>query len=126
MTKPKTALAYIELPAFDFDAAEQFYSSLFSWEFISYGEEYLAFKSGLCEGGFYKSTLVSSSKQGAALPILQTDTLDALALEVSQSAGAVTKSIFYFPGGRRFHFTDPHGNELAVWSPKDRDGSMIE
>ena len=124
-SKEPTPLAYIELPAEDFAVIEAFYAEAFGWTFQAFGSDYLAFKSGLCEGGFYKSALQSRSDKGAALPVLQTEQLDGLAILVVEAGGKISKEIFYFPGGRRFHFLDPHGNELAVWSSRDRNGSPI-
>ena len=107
---------YIELPASDFDAVEAFYASVFGWSFVDWGEEYRAFNDGRLDGGFYKSDVSSSSDVGAALVIFRTADLDATLASVTQAGGVIVKPIFAFPGGRRFHFTDPCGNELAVWS----------
>ena len=104
---------------------QSFYETVFGWEFQSFGEDYLAFKSGICEGGFYRSELQARQENGSLLAVLQTDMLDALALAVVEHGGKIVKSIFQFPGGRRFQFLDPHGNELGVWSNKDRNGTLI-
>lgn len=112
----ETKINYIELPAADLDAAEQFYNSAFGWTFTAYGEEYKAFNDGSLDGGFYKSELKSSSEQGAALVVLYAADLEQTEATVRDNGGTITQAIFSFPGGRRFHFSDPHGNELAVWS----------
>jgi len=107
---------YVELPAADLGRAKRFYGDAFGWTFEDYGPDYCAFNDGVMDGGFYRSPLRSNSDQGAALIVLYADDLEALEVKVKQAGGAVVKPIFRFPGGRRFHFTDTVGNELAVWS----------
>ena len=112
---------YIEFWAADFAAIEAFYSKTFGWEFTSYGEEYLAFTDGKLDGGFSRTNdpaTVSNSLSGGALLILFTNDLEATQEKVVANGGTICREIFSFPGGRRFHFLDPHGNELAVWSDK--------
>jgi len=109
---------YIELPATDFDAVEAFYVKTFGWTFTSYGPEYHAFNDGELDGGFYQSELRSSRASGAALVVLFATDLEATRDAVLANNGKIYQEIFSFPGGRRFHFLDPHGNELAVWSDK--------
>lgn len=111
-----TKINYIEFPAADLDAAQAFYEKAFGWEFTDYGPEYKAFNDGAMDGGFYKAALKSDSDQGAALVVLYADKLEAVEAAVTANGGKIVKPIFSFPGGRRFHFTDPNGNELAVWS----------
>ncbi len=107
---------YLELPAADFDIVESFYIDTFGWTFTDYGPEYRAFSDGRLNGGFYKSDFESSTKNGAALIVLYAHDLEATSTAVHANGGSICKEIFSFPGGRRFHFLDPHGNELAVWS----------
>ena len=107
---------YVELPGDDFDALEAFYTATFNWEFTNAGPEYLAFTDHVVDGGFYKSTNRSSTDTGAALVILYAVDLEATHDRVVQNNGTICREIFSFPGGRRFHFLDPHGNEPAVWS----------
>jgi predicted enzyme related to lactoylglutathione lyase len=109
---------YIELPAEDLDSVEAFYSSAFGWSFTDFGPNYRAFSDGKLDGGFFKSSLRSRTENGAALVVLYASNLEALRDTIITSGGSVCKDIFSFPGGRRFHFLDPHGNELAVWSDK--------
>lgn len=109
---------YLELPARDFDAVQSFYEQAFDWSFTDYGEDYRAFTDGKLDGGFYKSELQSSTQNGAALIVLYASDLEATRDKVIASGGSIVQEIFSFPGGRRFHFTDPNGNELAVWSDK--------
>ncbi|MEZ5651028.1 MAG: VOC family protein [Burkholderiaceae bacterium] len=110
---------YVELPANDFDAVQAFYAGAFGWAFTDYGEQYRAFSDGHLEGGFTRSEKVSRVTSGAALVILYAPDLEAARDAVLRHGGRLSADIFAFPGGRRFHFLDPHGNELAIWS----DGS---
>lgn len=110
------AIDYIEMPARDFDAVEAFYSQVFGWTFVDWGPEYRAFNDGRLDGGFYKSDACSDTATGAVLVIFKTDDLEAKQRAVEAAGGTIVKPIFSFPGGRRFQFSDPSGNELAVWS----------
>jgi len=107
---------YIELPAADFDAIESFYHQAFDWHFVDYGSEYRAFHDDRLDGGFYRSDNRSVAASGAALVILYALELESARERVIAAGGQIGTDIFSFPGGRRFHFLDPHGNELAVWS----------
>jgi len=91
----------------------------FGWEFTEYGPEYRAFHDDKLDGGFYKSNLVSRSDKGASLVILYAVDLEATRDTVIAAGGHIEADIFSFPGGRRFQFLDPHGNELGVWSDND-------
>ena len=105
---------YLELPASEFDAVQGFYESAFGWSFTDYGPDYRAFTDGNIDGGFYKSELMSSTNNGAVLVILFANQLEHTRERVISCGGTIVRDIFSFPGGRRFHFADPHGNELAV------------
>ncbi len=107
---------YIELPAKDLERAQAFYSSVFGWTFVDYGPDYCAFSDGRLDGGFYRSEARASVAAGSALVILYADDLEETERRVRENGGDIVKGIFSFPGGRRFHFADPNGNELAVWS----------
>ena len=109
---------YVELPADDFDSVESFYRSAFGWSFSDYGPEYRGFSDDRLNGGFQKSGLRSRADGGAALVVLYATDLEGTRDRVVASGGEIHKPIFSFPGGRRFHFLDPHGNELAVWSDR--------
>ena len=107
---------YIELPARDLVAVKTFYSDVFGWSFEDYGPEYCAFRDGRLDGGFYKSDQHSATSNGSVLVVLYATDLEASLVKVTENGGTIVRDIFSFPGGRRFHFADPNGNELAVWS----------
>lgn len=107
---------YIELPASDMSAIKSFYGSAFGWTFEDYGPTYCAFNDGSFDGGFYQSDKRSHTDDGSALVVLYSDDLEDTFQKIREHGGQIVKEIFSFPGGRRFHFADPHGNELAVWS----------
>lgn len=106
---------YIEFPATDIPATKAFYSGAFGWKFTDYGPDYVSFEDGETGGGFAK---VQSTTTGGPLVILYSSTLETTQATVLENGGRISKPIFPFPGGRRFHFLDPNGNELAVWSDK--------
>jgi predicted enzyme related to lactoylglutathione lyase len=107
-------LDYIELSAIGatLDSAKAFYSAAFGWSFTDYGPTYAGFYEGL-DGGFQAD---ASEAPRVPLPILYSDDLVATLAAVENAGGILLKPIFSFPGGRRFHFRDPAGNEIAVWS----------
>jgi len=110
---------YVEFPAKNIQATKAFFHQAFSWSFEDYGPEYTAFTGQGLDGGFFHSDLVSTTANGAALIVLLSDNLEATLTNVEQAGGEVIKAIFSFPGGRRFHFIEPSGNEFAVWSKED-------
>ncbi len=103
---------YIEFPATDIAKTKAFYVKVFGWKFTDYGPDYTSFKDGRISGGFTKDRPVSRG----ALIVMYSGDLAACETKVKAAGGKIVKEIFSFPGGRRFHFTDPSGNELAVWS----------
>jgi hypothetical protein len=109
---------YIELPAADFDAFEAFYAATFGWTFVDYGPDYRAFNDGQLDGGIFRSELRSTTEHGAALVILYATDLETTREKIIANGGTICRETFEFPGGRRFQFFDPHGNELGVWSDK--------
>lgn len=102
---------YVELPGGDLIPTKRFYEAAFGWTFTDYGPSYAAFEQGV-DGGF------DADAAGTQQPliVLYAHDLEAMAAKVQAAGGAIVKPIFSFPGGRRFHFRDPSGNELAVWS----------
>ena len=111
--KQTGTLDYLEMPATGgtLDSVKAFYSAAFGWTFTDYGPTYSAFEEGL-DGGFDAEAAEASRKP---LPVLYSEDLEATLAEVESAGGKVLKPIYAFPGGRRFHFADPAGNELAVW-----------
>lgn len=109
-------LNYVEFPAKNLLATKKFFNLAFGWEFEDFGPEYTSFSNQGLNGGFYYSKLASSSSHGAALLVLLSDNLEQSKVNVELAGGKIVQDIFSFPGGRRFHFTEPSGNELAVWS----------
>jgi uncharacterized protein len=106
---------YIEFHATDIAATKQFYAGLFGWTFEDYGPDYTSFQDGRIAGGFAHA---ASVKPGGPLIVIYAEALEETEQRVKNAGGNVVKEIFSFPGGRRFHFTDPNGNELAVWSDR--------
>jgi len=104
---------YIELPATDIPATKRFYEAAFGWKFTDYGTGYTSFHDGRMAGGF--TTEAPAPARGLLLVLYAAD-LTAAQKRITDAGGKIVKEIFDFPGGRRFHFTDPNGNELAVWS----------
>jgi len=115
---PHQKINYTEFPASDLPAVKAFFSNAFNWSFTDYGPDYTAFNadSAGLDGGFFQSNLTATTDTGSALVVLYSNDLEATQATVETHGGAIIKPIFSFPGGRRFHFTDPNGNEWAVWS----------
>ncbi len=107
---------YVEFPAIDIEAAKTFFTRVFGWSFVDYGPEYTAFSDEGIDGGFFKSDLMVSTDSGSALIVFYSRKLEKTQSKIEDAGGKIIKSIFSFPGGRRFHFADPNGNEYAVWS----------
>ncbi len=109
---------YVELPAKNIKATKEFFTHVFDWSFTDYGPDYTAFENQGLDGGFFTSDQSSSSEQGAALVVFFSDRLEETQTKIESAGGKIVQQIFPFPGGRRFHFTDPSDNEFAVWSDK--------
>lgn len=107
---------YVEFPAQDLEATKLFFTNVFNWSFVDYGPEYTAFSGVGLDGGFYQSVLKASTDNGSALIVFYSNNLEQTLARIKESGGVIVKPIFSFPGGRRFHFTEPSGNEFAVWS----------
>jgi uncharacterized protein len=114
MPKADHSIDYIEIPTADIAAMKQFYGQAFGWTFTDYGPEYASFEGAGVDGGFRGEA--EPPPRGGALIVLYTSDLEAAEARVRAAGGEITKPIFDFPGGRRFHFLDPTGNELAIWS----------
>jgi predicted enzyme related to lactoylglutathione lyase len=103
---------YVELPGGELPVTKAFYSSAFGWGFTDYGPAYAGFDDAGLDGGLAGAETASSS---IPLVILKSDDLEGTLSRVEAAGGQITAPIFEFPGGRRFHFRDPAGNELGVW-----------
>ena len=104
---------YIEFNVADIAKSKHFYGKAFGWTFTDYGPEYCEFSDGQMKGGFDAS---APARPGGPLVVLYGDDLDDVQRRIEEAGGKIVKPIFEFPGGRRFHFTDPDGYELAVWT----------
>lgn len=110
---------YVEFPTNNILATKAFFTEAFEWSFVDYGPEYASFSNQGLDGGFYKSDGKSQTENGAALIVLYSNSLESTLAKIESAGGTINKPIFSFPGGRRFHFIEPSGNELAVWSDVD-------
>ncbi len=108
-------IQYVELGVNDIPAAKKFYGDAFGWDFQDWGPTYASFTVEPVGGGFNGE---EPEMIGRPLIILYTSDLEGAAGKVERAGGRIVKPIFSFPGGRRFHFADPAGNELAIWSDK--------
>lgn len=115
MSQPENdkRIDYVEFGATDLEAIKKFYFSVFGWKFEDYGPTYTGFHDGRLYGGFYQ---VDAVPQSSPLIVLYATDLEGTLARVTEAGGKIVKEIFSFPGGRRFHFADPCGNELAVWA----------
>ena len=110
------AIDYIELNVSDLAAAKEFYAAAFGWAFNDYGPEYSGIRSPDGEGEVGGLNPAREPSRGGPLVLLFSADLDATVAAVEAAGGKVLEGPYEFPGGRRFHFTDPSGNELGVWS----------
>lgn len=115
MSEQHHSISYVEFPATDLDSTIEFYSAVFGWKFTRWGDDYVSFDGSGISGGFRSDGEVACEKTGALVVIYSND-LVATESAIIAAGGQVTVPIFEFPGGRRFQFQDPTGNELAVWS----------
>ncbi len=115
MSTPENNLRvdYVEFPVADIGRTKEFYSKVFGWRFEDYGPDYTSFHDGRIGGGFCAS---AKFDRGGPLIVIYATDLESMLDKVTSAGGRIVKSTFEFPGGRRFHFSDPNGHELAVWS----------
>ncbi|QHN05186.1 VOC family protein [Granulicella sp. WH15] len=107
-------IAYFELPSTNVSALKEFYGQLFGWTFQDYGDDYAAVENGGLEGGFNGDP---ASKSKAPMVIVETADIRTTLKRVQEAGSTITMQIFAYPGGQRFHFLDPSGNELAIFQP---------
>lgn len=114
---------YLEFATRDVAAAKAFYAAAFGWAFTDYGPDYTSFTDSRLSGGFFRSPDAAPSINPCV--VLFAADLEAAEQRVTRAGGRITRPAFEFPGGRRFHFADPAGLELAVWSDVRADGTKI-
>ncbi|MBB6520407.1 VOC family protein [Pseudoteredinibacter isoporae] len=114
--KKHQQINYIEMPSQDLEKTKAFFNSAFGWTFQDYGPDYCDFHQDGIDGGFYRIDLAMNQEAGSALIVLYSDNLEASEKAVVDAGGEISKPCFDFPGGRRFHFREPCGNEFAIWS----------
>lgn len=107
-------LSYLELPVRDVGAAKQFYARAFGFAFTDFGPGYAATMSGDTDIGLNGDPADATA---ALLPVITVDDLEAAEASVRAAGGTITRAIFAFPGGRRFHFRDGEGHEIAAMQP---------
>ena len=107
-----TRLNYVELPATDIAKTKRFYEAAFGWSLTEFAPTYAGTTTGDVDIGLQADRAEAPK---APLPVVHVADLEAALKAVTTAGGVITKPIFAFPGGRRFHFRDPSGNELAVW-----------
>ena len=105
---------YVEFGTGKFAESRKFFADAFGWEFTEYGSDYLGFNNAGISGGLDNTAEATK----APLVIVKADDLEAAQRQVEEAGGVIVREIFSFPGGRRFHFREPGGNEMAVWSEK--------
>ena len=110
------AINYVEYPASDLDATKAFFTQAFAWTFTDYGPDYTAFAEPVLNGGFFRSQQSSKTENGAALVVFYSNDIVQTQTKIEAAGGKVTQALFDFPGGCRFQFEEPSGNEFAVWS----------
>jgi len=106
---------YVEIPVTNLKRAREFFTAMFGWSFQEWGDDYMSFNDGRLDGGFRRSSEPASS--AGVLLIFYSEDLERDADKVKALGAEISQEIFAFPGGRRFHFIDPVGNEYAIWSP---------
>ena len=106
---------YVEFQVTSIEETKRFYTETFGWEFTDYGPEYTSFTDGRLAGGF---ALAPEVVAGGPLVVIFATQLEEIEAGIRRGGGRIVRDIFEFPGGRRFHFEDPSGNELAVWSDR--------
>lgn len=112
----ENTINFVELYTTDMKATQAFYSKAFGWQFKDYGPSYADIKGAGVAGGF--AVVPEPKPQGGALVVLYASDLEACQKRIKAAGGKITKAVFSFPGGRRFHFEDPTKNQLAVWSDR--------
>jgi predicted enzyme related to lactoylglutathione lyase len=106
------------MPSRSLAETKRFFSGLFKWSFQDYGPDYAAFDDGRMTGGFFTSEKTADVESGSPLIVFYHTDLPKILTKVKELGGEITREIFEFPGGHRFHFREPGGGEFAIWSDK--------
>lgn len=114
--KMMAQLNYVELPVGSAGAAKAFYAKAFGWTFADYGTDYAALEGGATELGLNGT---AGERTARILPVIEVENIDTARAAVLAAGGSISRDIFAFPGGRRFHFLDPDGLELGVYVKED-------
>ncbi len=109
---------YVEFPTTDVAASRAFYAAVFGWTFTDYGPDYTSFEDGRISGGFFRAPPHAHAARGPLVVIYSAGLRETKAALLAAGA-TISRDTFSFPGGFRFQFIDPGGNELAVWSEQD-------
>ncbi|KZK78688.1 Glyoxalase-like domain protein [Pseudovibrio sp. W64] len=109
------SINYIEFPLLKNEETKSFYSSVFGWVFEDWGPSYISFSGAGVEGGFNGESGTAVQAPGVLVVLYAAD-LEGTIKAVRAAGAAILQDIYSFPGGQRFHFADPNGNELAVWT----------
>ena len=112
--RPENRIDYVEIPVTDLPRSRAFFEALFGWKFQEWGDEYYSFSDGRLDGGLRKAE--EPAPVTGVLLVFYSDDLERDVRRVQELGGTISQEIFSFPGGRRFHFKDPVGNEYAIWS----------
>jgi uncharacterized protein len=108
---------YIEFAAIDLEKTKEFFTRVFGWEFTDYGPDYTAFEGrSAVDCGFYRADNSTTYESSGAVVVFYSENLEETESKIKRAGGAIVREITPFPGGRRFHFMEPSGNEIAVWS----------
>jgi len=116
---------YVEFHSQDLEASKAFFSKAFGWAFTDYGPDYCDVKDQGVDVGIFRSSEMATASNGAPRVIFFSARLEETQATVEAAGGEICREIRSFPGGRRFHFIEPGGNELGVWSDVTADGEKI-
>lgn len=114
-------ITYIEFPTIRLKESKEFFKKVFGWTFTDYGDDYTSFSDAGVHGGFFKAGSQPARPPEAVLVVLYSKDLEATLKAVKDEGCTISKETFSYPGGRRFHFIEPGGNEVAVWSEDEEN-----
>jgi predicted enzyme related to lactoylglutathione lyase len=114
--RPENRIDYVEIPVTDLARAREFFGAMFGWTFQEWGDDYMSFKDGRLDGGFRRA--VEPPSPETVLLVFYSEDLERDLERVKALGATINEDIFPFPGGRRFHFIDPTGNQYAIWSDR--------